>query len=128
MGKFSDSVKANIERLKRENQKKCYSIVYDLFMGIVRDTPVLDGYLRNNWFTSPSASFSLSTNPIPDKQGEGSLLNIQSLGNYDLFYGKNSIVTMANNLNYAYRIEYQGWSMKAPQGMVRLNIQRVGRG
>jgi hypothetical protein len=35
------------------------------------------------------------------------------------------VAYLANNLPYGPRIEYEGWSkIKAPQGMVRLSVQR----
>jgi hypothetical protein len=122
---FASSISKNVERIKIEIQNKSYGIVFSLFNRIIRATPVLDGYLKNNWMTSPNASFSTSTNSIPDTDGSGSLLNVQSLKNADLFYGKNSICTMANNLNYAYRVEYLHWSPKAPMGMVRISLTDV---
>lgn len=125
MASFSESVKANVEKVKRENQRKCYSIMNTLFNGIVYDTPVLNGYLINNWFTTPNKSFSMATSPLADKRGGGSLLNIQSLDNDNLFYGRDSAATMVNNLNYAINAEYLGWARTPPYAMVRLNLTKV---
>ena len=39
---------------------------------------------------------------------------------------KDSVVYLTNNLPYAARIEYDGWShTKAPEGMVRKNVIRI---
>lgn len=38
------------------------------------------------------------------------------------------VMYLRNNLPYAYRIEYEGWSkVKAPEGMVRRNVARFRR-
>ena len=42
------------------------------------------------------------------------------------FYKKDSALTLANNLDYAYKIEYEGWShSKAPEGMVRVSVVKT---
>jgi hypothetical protein len=34
---------------------------------------------------------------------------------------------LSNSLPYIHRLEYDGWSMQAPAGMVRINMARVRR-
>lgn len=126
MGAFADSVRASVEKTKLKVDYTVTLIAQDLFKEIVYMTPVLDGYLINNWFTKVGGGFSTATSPIPDQSGGGSLLNISSMFQQKPFYGKDGVVTMANNLPYAYRIEYLGWSrMKAPYGMVRISLGKV---
>lgn len=126
MGSFADSVKTNTELAKRRVNAKVYSIMEELFTQVVYSTPVLNGYLRNSWYTQVGGGYSSAVSPFPDKSGSGSLMNIKSLRQDELFYGKDSIVTMTNNQKYAYRIEYLGWSKyKAPYGMVRINLMSV---
>lgn len=126
MGSFASSIKANIERVKRETQQKAYNIVYEAFNSVVYLTPVKTGLLKNNWFTMPNATFSNATTSIEDKSGGGSLLNIQSLAQNDMFYGRDSFCTMANNLSYAVNAEYLGWARTPPYGMVRISLRNVG--
>ena len=126
MGAFSDSVKANVQKINRQTSDNAIKIVHELFYTIISRTPVLDGYLINNWFTTRGTTPSSATSTIADKTGGGSRLNVKSLSQSDLFYGKDHSVTMANNSPYAYRIEYLGWSrVKAPYGMVGVSLMNV---
>ena len=36
-----------------------------------------------------------------------------------------NVVYLTNNLPYAQRLEYEGWSKQAPAGMVRVNMARI---
>lgn len=126
MGTFADSIRANCDKKLEQINTKCYNIVTELFNNIVYDTPVLDGYLKNSWFTATGNKFSSQLGLTPDSGGSGSLMNIQSLRQARAFYKKDGVVTMTNNQPYAYRIEYLGWSKyKAPYGMVRINLLTV---
>lgn len=123
---FGASVRKNTEKMKRGVQTVCYKIVFELYNTIIQTTPVLKGDLINNWFTMPSGRYSKKTTDIHDKNGSGSFMNVKSLKQADLFYGRDSICTMTNNLPYAYRVEYLGWSrLKRPQGMVRVSLVSV---
>lgn len=107
---------------------------FDLFSAIILETPVDKGVLRNNWFVS-MGSPSLETTEAGDA-GQGPIsrteqeLNSTSL-NKDIFF--------TNNLKYATVIEFggypnppikgkgmvaNGFSRKAPEGMVRVNALR----
>lgn len=126
MGAFSDSINANIEKIKRRTADNAVKITQELFYSIINKTPVLNGYLINNWFTALGNNYSSATTTIADKTGGGSKLNVSSLSQHNLFYGKDHTVTMANNLHYGYQIEYLGWSrVKAPYGMVRISLMDV---
>lgn len=92
----------------------------DLFTAIVFETPVKRGVLRNNWFIAINAP-NLAQTDEADPTGsntisreEGNLVSNKL--NIDIF--------LTNNLPYAERIEYEGYSGKAPEGMVRVNLAR----
>ena len=92
-----------------------------LFSDIVKDTPVDSGRLRSNW--QPAINkFSDETNEEADKSGNATVLKINAeLNTFKL----GDTMTMSNNLPYAKRIEFEGWSkVKAPAGMVRINVIR----
>ena len=100
--------------------------IMSLTTDIIYDTPVDTGRLRNNWIPSineSETSYSMlgtdtskrRSKERPTLQETITKVNTLQLG--DTFY-------FTNNLPYAKRIEFDGWSAKAPQGMVRKNILR----
>ena len=104
---------------------KIKKAIIGLTTDIIYDTPVLSGRLRNNWIPSinQGANYSMlgvDTSKRKSKvrpvvaETTGKVLELK-LG--DTFY-------FTNNMPYAERIEFTGWSNKAPQGMVRKNIIR----
>jgi hypothetical protein len=127
MGTFADSVKLNCDKKIEEVSKKVESITRELFQLVVNSTPVLDGYLINSWHTAKGmGEYSWAMERSPDSFGSGSKADIDSLLATKPFYATDNIVSMTNNLPYAYRIEYLGWSkFKAPTGMVRISLQQV---
>lgn len=102
---------------------KIKKAIIGLTTDIIYDTPVLSGRLRNNWIPSinQGANYSMlgvDTSKRKSKvrpvvaETTGKVLELK-LG--DTFY-------FTNNMPYAERIEFKGWSNKAPTGMVRKNI------
>ena len=100
------------------------AIILELFTSVILDTPVLEGRLRGNWIIS-SDSPANGTFDVLDPDGtkttrriEDFVSNLDDLKNFNVF--------LTNNLPYAHRIEFDGWShTKAPEGMVRKNLIRV---
>lgn len=113
-----------IENFSAKAQEKVLKIfkksVIDLTSDIISDTPVDTGRLKNNWFPSVGAAASeQTTEATANEAGDRS----NSLVNNQLALDKTFYFT--NNLPYAFRIEFEGWSkVKAPQGMVRRNAIR----
>ena len=122
--RFSAGVKrwTNKVRGKVENFRK--QVTIELFSSVILDTPVLTGRLRGNWqisFGSPSSG----TVEITDPNGGKAIRKVEELAS-GLPEGRDQAVYLTNNLPYAYRIEYDGWShTKAPEGMVRKNFIRI---
>ena len=85
---------------------------------IISDTPVDTGRLKNNWFSSVGVASTETTEQTADA-ARARLEAAVSQG-----YKLDKVFYFTNNLPYAYRIEFEGWSKKAPQGMVRRNIVR----
>jgi len=91
-----------------------------LFSDIIKDTPVLQGRLRANW--QLGINKFIDTNLIAkDKSGNKTIANMKSDVNA---FQMGDTITFSNNMPYAHRIEFQGWSKKAPAGMVRINVDR----
>lgn len=100
------------------------AIILELFTSVILDTPVLEGRLRGNWIISADNPANGTFDVIdPDgskttRKVEDFVSRLENLENFNIF--------LTNNLPYAYRIEYDGWShTKAPEGMVRKNLIRV---
>ena len=111
--KFGKAVRDNHVKIKR-------IAAMDVFSSIIISTPVDKGVLRNNWFVSMGAPYAGIDEAAPESgqevvnrtRGELSSTSEET----DIFF--------TNNLDYAYRIEFDGWSGKAPEGMVRVNTSR----
>ena len=102
------------------------AVILELFTSVILDTPVLEGRLRGNWIISADSPANGTFDVIdPDgskttRRVEDFVSRLSDLKNFNIF--------LANNLPYAHRIEYDGWShTKAPQGMVRNNLIRVSQ-
>ena len=100
------------------------AIILELFKSVILDTPVLEGRLRGNWIISSDAPAD-GTFDVVDPDGgkttrrvDDFVSQLDGLKNFDVF--------LTNNLPYAHRVEYDGWShTKAPAGMVRKNLIRI---
>lgn len=81
------------------------------------------GRLRGNWQVSSNAPASGELEII-DPEGNKTVANVKQyiLG---LDFKDDFNVYLTNNLPYAYRIEYDGHSDQAPEGMVRKNLIRI---
>lgn len=74
------------------------------------------GQFRANWNLS-TVSMDLTTTTNKDPQGNETIQRAEeSLDKYKM--GDKIFIT--NSLPYAFRLEYEGWSNQAPQGMVRI--------
>ena len=99
-------------------------VIIKLFWAVIKDTPVDEGTLRANWqLTEGEPAKGTLEATAPSKAGL-SLNEAQQVqkttGDIPLF--------LTNNLPYAARIEYDGYShTKAPEGMARRNVVRFGR-
>lgn len=137
MAGFADSIRRNIERVQREIDAKCYAIFADLASTVIYKCPVLRGNLINDfWAASNSFNFTTHT-PIDadlnskigahsDVTGGGSLGRIKDVEKLGTFYGKDGFLTFSTSVNYAYKIEYLGWSkVKAPSGFMRNSLTIV---
>lgn len=92
--------------------------ILDLIGLIIEATPVDTGLLRGNFQASINAPITSKTDR-EDKTGDAviaeAMANLGSLA--DIFF-------LTNNLPYAERIEYEGFSAQAPEGMVRISAAR----
>ena len=89
----------------------------ELFSSVIKDTPALSGRLRGNWQTTKNSPAS----------GELDRIGIAgSISDAFSTINKPGLYYLTNNLPYAERVEFDGWShTKAPRGMVRINVKRL---
>ena len=116
-------IERQIEGFSARAQEKVLKIfkksVIDLTSDIISDTPVDTGRLKNNWFPSVGAASEQTTEATANEAGD----RAEKCAQNELTLDKTCYFT--NNLPYAFRIEFEGWSkVKAPQGMVRRNAIR----
>jgi len=115
LGAFARNAQGAV--LKRRN-----GIALKLFAAVIRDTPVLTGHLRANWVCSKVDPL-LGAIAGTDKGGATTIAKMSNtvLSSADA----SETLWLSNNLPYAYRIEFEGWShTKSPDGMVHKNVAR----
>lgn len=112
---FAELSNTGIEKVYR-------GVLIKLFGAVIQDTPVDTGALRGNWRTSVKQPLLRA---LKRKSGQESMNEVRSkLAKAD----PRVTAYLTNNLPYAERIEYDGWShTKAPEGMVRKNVLRFER-
>ena len=117
VGKWAEKTAANAAERNE-------MIILSLMRGIIMETPVLEGRLRGNWIASKGKP-SRGTRKRPDKSGRPTINRAKNfVERQDL--SEDFSIYFTNNLPYAHRIEYDGWSReKAPTGMVRNNLTRI---
>lgn len=120
MRDFSDAVSKWAKKAGLNAEKAMRAAFVDVSGGTVQDTPVKNGYLRANWrcsVTVPAGGTITEADPSGAK-------TINAIQQFAPNIGGN-VVFFTNNLPYARRIEYEGWSkIKAPRGMLNINIDR----
>ena len=118
------SFSLDLSRFKDLTEKKMEQAVKKTFIqlstDIVRDTPVASGRLRFNWFPAIN-KFSESQSDYTDKRIGSAIAKFTAKANQ---YKLGDMITLSNNLPYAYDIEYGASKKKSPAGMVRINISR----
>ncbi len=93
-----------------------------LYQKIVARTPVLSGALRASW----NASYGTADYSFRDVKGKKTGTVTIGPKAFGLAYDRKQAwhIFIANGAPYAQRVE-DGWSDRAPQGMVRISIREV---
>lgn len=95
--------------------------ILELFKLVIMSTPVDTGRLRGNWQTTINSPASAALDRLDPNGGIALAEVLANMG------GLLDVVYFSNNLPYAERIEYEGWSAQAPEGMVRRHVAMWGR-
>lgn len=119
---FASDFKRAKENIRTESEKRVVALAANILSGTVEMTPVAKGRLRGNWQVDINAKPN-EVLEVTDKTGSSTIAKGTSNANkYDL----GDTVYLTNNLPYAYRIEYLGYSsVKAPGGMLRITVDNV---
>ena len=117
---FAREVTLFAKKAEASTDKAVRAITFSLFREVVQRTPVDTGRLKGNWQVSQGAA-ATGTTDATDATGANTIAVIAGgIG------GLGTVTFLTNNLPYAQRIEYDGWSsVKAPAGMVRVSFARI---
>lgn len=116
MATFSGDIRRwNIKSMDTIDKIRRASIL-EMFQLIIYSTPVESGRLRGNWQTNVNSS---KTGELDRLDTSGSMALAEVMANMG---GLMDTVYFTNNLPYAERIEYDGWSYKERAGMVRKHL------
>ena len=119
-GKFEDAVKRWAQHTGESLENVATASFLDVAGGVIRDTPVDKGQLRANWRVGIDAP---ATGQLDIVDPSGQATQAALVNQAPNIFGR--LVYFTNNLPYARRIEYEGYSsIKASQGMLRININR----
>lgn len=115
MKSIGDQLKA-IQKKSMENAEKVYrETMFEVSYGTIFATPVLDGFLIGGWLSGYAFD-----NTQHGKQGAQE--SVSSLTHAVNSLSINQSFYFVNPLPYAYKIEYEGHSARAPEGMLRKNL------
>lgn len=127
MGTASDIARKWAADTKDKILTETSSRAASLFTSIIETTPVDTGLASGNWRTSNTEQIL----PIQRYGKEAAISEVKSVLQKDFFL-RNKAVYFTNNLDYSYGLEFGNplytnpaapFSMKAPAGMVRVNIK-----
>lgn len=113
----------DLEKFERRTTDKMEravrKIALDVFESVIRMSPVDTGRFRGNW--QPAIGMAPSgTLEAMDPSGNTVIAKVAGVtGRIEI----GDVIYMVNNLPYAERLE-DGYSGQAPNGMVRLTVQR----
>lgn len=117
MGTLSDDLKKFAAKSINKTEQVVQGSLLTVGGRMIKDSPVLDGFFRNSWQSSWGA-IDGTTRP-ENKSGAESTgdltqtLTVVELGT-EMFF--------TNSMPYADKLEYDGHSQQAPNGVVRINL------
>jgi hypothetical protein len=115
---FASDVARYAEKVGKSVPDTMRGIALDLMSSIIKDTPVKQGTAQGNWQTSIGSP----KNGVIARTGEDGA--ISELNSVLPNFGNDNTIYLTNNLPYINRLEY-GYSLQAPEGMVRKNAARI---
>lgn len=117
---FSADLDKAVLNLKGYTEKQVKGTLFSLAARVIKESPVDTGRFRGNWQASLNTPNKNTTGSL-DRSGGGAINEVATVVN-SLQLGQ--VFWLTNNLPYARRLEY-GYSKQAPNGFLRINVQRV---
>ena len=115
---FASDIKKATEKYKEGYNTVVTESLFKVGRSIAFMTPVKEGRAQGNWFASlntyDGTRKSDATTPQYDQ--------IESIANISV----GEIFYLTNNLPYIGKLEFEGHSTQAPQGMVRVSLENFG--
>jgi homoserine kinase len=119
---FDKQIKAFAKKANMSVEKTIRGTSIKLFSAVILASPVDTGRFRANWQVGGESPETGIKNDN-DKSGNKTINEVVAHINGERI---NLEFTLANNLPYAYKLEY-GYSQQAPQGFIRVNVARFQR-
>ena len=121
MASFSEQIGNATLKISTAHDKIVRTATLELFSGVIKSTPVDTGRAKGAWQCSVNAPKPGQSERL-DPSGGAALAEV----NANTPQGAGQVTYLANNLPYIERLEY-GHSKQAPNGMVRINMDRVSK-
>lgn len=107
-------------KLREEAEKRYRAAILEVMKSTILDTPVLEGRLRGDW-EAFVGTYGRAAKGAMDPSGA---LAISQCARLVRNVEVTDDVFFVNRMPYAATIEYDGYSKKAPEGMLRRNLVR----
>lgn len=115
MNDFEAQIRAFELKALRQANKSVSNKIESLFTDVVVLTPspanpgdYAQGHLVDQWYPQLN-SFSSEISSVTNPNGANSLSRIKAMLSGLAFFGKDNVITLTNNVDYAYRAEVLGW-------------------
>lgn len=120
--KFRAGIARSIAKTKSKTEQYFQKLAIDLSNAIILKTPVDKGQLHWNWFVGNGYINPATVEHTGEDKGGASLRNAGEIVSLKV---NGQVIYITNSLPYAARIEYEGYSKKAPAGMVRVTLAEL---
>ncbi len=118
---FANSIAAWEKKALAAMDKGVSNSAEDLFTQVVVNSPeppgkggYSTGLLKNQWYTGVNGDVSHMLTTATSPIGADSLSRIKSSLSRKIFLGKDSSITLSNNVPYVRYVEYIGWPKDYP--------------
>lgn len=124
---FAEQIRKYAEQQKRRIDDIIAESIVNLSAAVIVQTPVDTGHLANNWQPTKDAPASGVVNAPTQTPAQG-MVDAAQMAEVEKTVAASvgGVYYLTNNLPYARRVEFEGWSLKAPQGMLRISIENYG--
>ena len=119
MGTWSIPIDRLIAKANTDAETFIRKVTIDLFGRVIARSPVDTGRFRANWQCTLDAA---ATTPTASTDKDG-LSTTDTMTDAVMAFPVGRVSYLSNALDYAYRLEYDGWSKQAPMGMIRLTAR-----